>query len=103
VIRDAILHLINEQPLLVDLPALPGGRDTVVICTNLRTTGGKLPVWVDRGGSWFVFPLAQVRFVEVPEPAGAARPVQQSVALIDQSEQPDLELDEDLLRRIRDT
>jgi hypothetical protein len=47
VIRDAIF-----------LRALPGGRDTVVICTNLRPTGGKLPVWVDRGESWFVSPLA---------------------------------------------
>ena len=33
-IRDVVLHLMSEQPLLADLDALPGPSDNLIICTN---------------------------------------------------------------------
>ena len=102
-VHDAILHLLNEQPLLVDLESLPGTGDTAVVCTNLRMTSGKRPVWVDRGENWFVFPLTQVRFLEVPGTGGAGRPTRDALAVAVVADEPDLELDEELLRRIRET
>ncbi|MDA8202957.1 MAG: hypothetical protein M0Z49_09370 [Chloroflexi bacterium] len=103
-IRGAFLHLLNEQPLLVDLAAMPGPGDAAIVCTNIRMTNGRRPAWVGNGEHWFLFPLAQVRFLEVPaapstedaaEPGrGAGTP---------SAEEPDLELDEELLRRIRET
>ena len=102
-IRDAILHLLNEQPLLVDLPALPGAGDTCVVCTNLRLTSGRRPAWVGRGENWFVFPLLQVRFLEVPGEGAGVEPAGGRVATSSAPPEVELELDEELLRRIRES
>ncbi|HET7027442.1 MAG TPA: hypothetical protein VFI28_07110 [Candidatus Limnocylindrales bacterium] len=64
-IRNVVLHLSNEQPLLADLYAAPTPADLSIVCTNLRTMNGSRPVFVDRSDSLFVFPFGQVRFVEV--------------------------------------
>ena len=110
-IRDAVLHLRNEQPLFVDLFELPSAADVVLICTNVRASSGKRPQWVDDSASVFYFPYAVVRFVEIhpgsedapgpsaretgaglSAPGGAGRP----------EPEPDLEIDEDLIRRVRE-
>jgi hypothetical protein len=64
-LRDVIVHLQNEQPLLADLPALPNAGDSCLVCTNLRGTDGKPPVFVGSSDSTFVFPLSHVRFIEI--------------------------------------
>jgi hypothetical protein len=64
-LRNVVVHLHNEQPLLADLPNEPSALDTCLVCTNLRTMSGKAPIFVDRGDSTFVFPLAHIRFIEV--------------------------------------
>jgi hypothetical protein len=64
-LRDVVIHLHNEQPILADLIEEPTAGDSCLICTNLRTTNGTTPVFVERGDSTFVFPLAHVRFVEI--------------------------------------
>jgi hypothetical protein len=66
VIRNAVLHLANEQPLLADLFEIPRSSDTGLVCTNLRTTAGARPIFVDKSESIFFFPYGFVRFVEVP-------------------------------------
>lgn len=119
-IRNAVLHLLNEQPLVADLPTQPAPGDVALICTNLRTVDGKRPFFVDSSASLFVFPLSQLRFVEVPsaslagaravEPAADWVPTHSegsSLPAVVPSDAPppetdDLELDEDLLRRVRD-
>ena len=116
-IRNAVLHLPNEQPLLADLFELPGARDVALRCTNLRTLDGKRPIFVDDSASVFVFPYVFVRFVEiapaaavgtelgdlmpVPVAAGGSRngAPEAPVEAIDDGE---LEIDEDFLRRIRE-
>jgi hypothetical protein len=64
-LRDVVIHMHNEQPLMADLPADPTALDTCVICTNLRTMSGKTPVFAERSDSTFVFPMAHIRFVEI--------------------------------------
>jgi hypothetical protein len=64
-LRNVVVHLHNEQPLLADLPIEPTPGDVCLVCTNLRTTNGKVPIFVDRGDSTFVFPMAHIRFIEV--------------------------------------
>lgn len=71
-IRNAVIHLANEQPLLADLFAPPGAADISLVCTNLRGMNGKRPVFADHDDSLFVFPYAHIRFVEVPAAALAA-------------------------------
>ena len=98
----AILHLLNDQPLQVDLLEEPRPSDVSILCTNLRTLNGKRPVFADDVGSVFFFPYEHIRFVEIhpsrdqamlEAPAAAAKP---------EEAEEDLEIDEDFLRRIRE-
>jgi hypothetical protein len=69
VLSNAIIHLHNELPLLVDLEYMPAGGDRLVRCTNVRGVDGKRPQFVhDRNGT-FIFPMGMIRLIEVP--AGA--------------------------------
>lgn len=112
-IRNAILHLTNEQPLLVDLFEPPRPDDVSLVCTNLRQLNGQRPIFVDRSESVFVFPYGQIRFLEVPAgalegapdhrrpgvAAGLAAP-EDAAGTADGTD--DLELDPAFLERIRD-
>ena len=116
-IRDAILHIMNEQPLLADLFEAPAPGDVGLRCTNLRMMNGKRPVFVDEMKSIFFFPYLHIRFVEIP-PGAVAGTADAAMDLLTEAEaetdeaprsQPpppeveaDLEIDEDFLRRIRE-
>jgi hypothetical protein len=112
VIRDAVLHLNNEQPMLADLFELPSPADVGLRCTNLRTMNGKRPVFVDSTSSVFFFPYLHIRFVEIPPAAVAGEidlpmPVPATAGAagadeVDPELEGDLEIDEDFLRRIRE-
>jgi hypothetical protein len=97
----AILHLLNDQPLAVDLLEPPAAGDISVICTNLRTIDGKKPVFIDFASSTFAFPMSAVRFIEVIRTGedGERLPV---IAADEPAEPEDLEIDEDFLRRVRE-
>jgi hypothetical protein len=112
VIRNVILHLNNEQPLLADLYEPPSPGDVGLRCTNLRLMNGKRPVFVDEIKSIFFFPYLHIRFVEIPPGAITGSDPSMDVAadddeaLVTQPPAPeveaDLEIDEDFLRRIRE-
>jgi hypothetical protein len=113
VIRNAVIHIINEQPLLADLYELPSPTDVGLRCTNLRTMDGRRPIFVDRSESVFIFPYLHIRFVEVPpsdvglvaDGGGEAEsmltaPPEAGNGAADTD--IDLEIDEDFLRRVRE-
>ncbi len=111
-IRNVILHINNEQPLLTDLFEAPSPGDVGLRCTNLREMNGKRPVFVDNSASIFFFPYLHIRFVEIPpsamasgDPGATVQPVAER-AVGDRPAngdlEPDLEIDEDFLRRIRE-
>jgi hypothetical protein len=112
VIRDAVLHLSNEQPLMADLFELPTAVDVGLRCTNLRLMNGKRPVFVDDIASVFFFPYLHIRFIEIPPASvrGSDLPIAVAAGGADDGAngagQPeveaDLEIDEDFLRRIRE-
>ena len=112
-IRNAVLHLNNEQPLLADLFELPATADIVLRCTNLRMMNGKRPVFVDDSAAIFFFPYLHIRFVEIPPAAVAGTvdlPMSVAVGVANGTDEAggtaepdeDLEIDEDFLRRIRE-
>ena len=106
-IRNVVVHLLNEQPLLADLFDMPKALDQGLLCTNLRMMDGKKPVFVDRLDSTFFFPYLHIRFIEIlPSPdaiAEAATPTDvPASAAVEAEPDEDLELDEDFLRRIRE-
>jgi hypothetical protein len=135
VIRNVVIHILNEQPLLADLFGPPTASDAGLLCTNLRTPDGRRPVFIDSSEGIFFFPYLHIRFLEIPRGAldlpalangdglGAAAwqdavPLEVAASrahadaadehgrlrerVSDRDPEGDLELDEDVLRRIRD-
>ena len=110
-IRNAVLHLAGEQPVVVDLFELPEAVDLGVRCTNMRTLDGKRPVFIDDIKAVFFFPYEAVRFVEIPARSlvgtelevQVEEPVAVTVPAVTETlEEDNLEIDEDFLRRIRE-
>jgi hypothetical protein len=104
-IRGAVLHLLNEQPVVVDLLNMPTEADTGLLCTNIRTLDGKKPIFVDFTDSILFFPYLNVRFVEIPrgQDGGAAELAgAEAGAAAPPADDEDLEIDEDFLRRVRE-
>ena len=111
-IRNVILHVNGEQPLLADLFEPPSPGDVGLRCTNLRMMNGKRPVFVDDVASIFFFPYLHIRFVEIPPGAMSGGDPSSVVTTDDEitrtnrvpapEVEADLEIDEDFLRRIRE-
>lgn len=103
-ISGVIIHIENELPIMVDLEEMPGPRDVLVRCTNVRTVDGKRPQFVHEKGSTFFFPMSIVRLIEAPATSAST-----ALALQDESDEPEDALalealddaEEDLLTRIR--
>jgi hypothetical protein len=66
VIRNAVLHVQNEQPLLADLFGVPTAADAGLLCTNVRMMDGKRPIFIDSSAATFFFPYLVIRFLEIP-------------------------------------
>ncbi len=98
----AILHLTSDQPVAVDLLEEPKASDAADVCTNLRPVDGKRPVFIDFSSSTFVFPMAMIRFVEIPRPVDEADRAKPVVTAAEDDDSGDLEIDEDFLRRVRE-
>jgi hypothetical protein len=102
-IRNAVIHIANEQPLVADLFRAPEATDQGLICTNLRTLSGTRPVFIDDQASTFFFPYRFIRFVEIPAAAESASTVgDAAVAPVAPEDDAELDLDEELLRRVRE-
>jgi hypothetical protein len=109
-IRDAVLHFGNEQPLLVDLFERPEASHSVLVCTNVRSLSGTKPIWIDQTASVFFFPFATIRFLEIHPGAqealglltGDAGSEAAPASPGPDATEPDLEIDEELLRRVRE-
>jgi hypothetical protein len=106
VIKNAIVHLNNEQPLLADLYDMPKALDQGLLCTNLRTMDGKRPVFIDRMEAIFYFPYLHIRFLEIPPASGGlaeVAPTEEAAPTpAEVAPEEELELDEDFLKRVRD-
>lgn len=71
-IRNVVIHQTGQLPVVADLRALPAAGDVNLVCTNMRTTDGKRPSFIDDRENWFIIPLNTVRFLEVPRASMAA-------------------------------
>ena len=103
-IRNAVIHLTGEQPLVADLDQMPTPTDVGLLCSNVRYVDGKKPNFIDHRESTFLFPMLHIRFIEIPSaedrrdlPAIGAGEIPAPV-----DDMLDLEPDEDFLRRIRE-
>jgi hypothetical protein len=104
-IRNVIVHVQNEQPLMADLYEMPTALDQGLLCTNLRMLDGKRPIFIERSDSAFFFPYLHIRFIEIMPGSSGLPELSQPVGTGEPAEpadEADLELDEDFLRRIRE-
>lgn len=104
-IRNVIIHVQNEQPLMADLYDMPSALDQGLLCTNLRMLDGKRPVFIEKSDSAFFFPYLHIRFVEIMAGSSGLPEISEPAAATEREElvdEADLELDEDFLRRIRE-
>lgn len=109
-IRNVVIHIANEQPLVADLYDMPASADVSLICTNVRMLDGKKPIFVDRSNSVFAFPYVTIRFIEVMAGAATGYETAPDESVVPGADAPsadaeldvDLELDEDFLRRIKE-
>jgi hypothetical protein len=109
VIRNVVIHQQGQLPMVADLRELPAVGDVNLICTNVRTTDGKRPTFVDEQDSWFFIPLMTIRFLEVPKASLAAVDTGMEDLSAQASEEETAPVDEgptepdpDLLARIRE-
>ncbi len=65
-IRNVVIHVANEQPLLADLFGIPAATDAGLLCSNLRMMDGKRPIFIDNIAATFFFPYRVIRFLEIP-------------------------------------
>src|SRR5688572_14814962 len=68
-IRDVVLHMHGDQPMVADIESLPTADDATLVCTNLRTIERRKPLTVDHTDSVFIIPLMFIRFIEIPRAA----------------------------------
>ena len=115
-IRGAVIHFSSEQPLVCDLRALPTAADACILITNLRFVDGRRPTFIDHVDSWFLYPIAGFRFIEIPAdalagsddlpalPSGEIRPPSDvEPDEFEDVEDPDeMRAADDLLRRMRE-
>jgi len=94
----AVIHPLSDQPLIVDIEAMPGPGDVSLVCLNVRTLDNKRPKFIDRRDSTFIFPLNSIRFVEIYSEADGGA-LEEGKA---EAEPEELEIDEDFLRRVRE-
>jgi hypothetical protein len=97
----AVIHPLNDQPMLVDLDEMPSAGDGAVLCRNVRTIDGKRPKFIDRRDSTFLFPYDSIRFIEVYSGVEAG-PGDLETTAPEPAEPDELEIDEDFLRRVRE-
>jgi hypothetical protein len=104
VIKNVIIHMANDLPILADLEQLPSGGDRSITCTNIRTTDGKRPAFVTDQHSTFVFPLSVIRLIEARKESLEPRSDALEPETAPVSAEPEVldeEPDEDLLAKIR--
>jgi hypothetical protein len=60
-----IIHISNEDPVLGEIPDLPGVTDTMLFVKNPRRRDGKDLPQIDPNVMTVIWPLSRVNFIEV--------------------------------------
>lgn len=64
---EIILHMLNEDPVVADIEALPDPTHHSILVSNPRRRDGRPLHYVTEGASAFIFPLTRISFIEVME------------------------------------
>lgn len=64
---EVILHLMNEDPVLAEMDALPDPTHQSIVVTNPRRRDGRPLHYVTEGATAFIFPYSRITFIEIME------------------------------------
>jgi hypothetical protein len=60
-----LIHIMNEDPVVGELDALPAVTDTMIVVKNPRRRDGKDIPYLEANVSTVIWPLTRVTFIEV--------------------------------------
>ena len=60
-----ILHMLNEDPIMAQMEALPDSQATNIVCSEIRRRDGKAVHFLNHGVTTVIFPMHRVHFIEV--------------------------------------
>jgi hypothetical protein len=62
---EVIIHLLNEDPVLAEIDALPDPTHQSILVRNPRRRDGRSLHYVTEGAAAFIFPWSRISFIEV--------------------------------------
>lgn len=60
-----LVHIMNDDPVLGEMEAMPGPQDTLIVVKNPRRRDGKDLPYLEANVSTVAWPLIRVNFIEV--------------------------------------
>jgi hypothetical protein len=62
---EVILHLMNEDPVVAEMEAIPDPTHQSVLLLNPRRRDGRPLHYVTEGARAFIFPWSRISFIEI--------------------------------------
>lgn len=62
---NVLIHLLNDDPVIGEVEALPAPADTLIVVKNPRRKDGKDLPYLEVNVSTVVWPVSRVNFIEV--------------------------------------
>jgi hypothetical protein len=59
------IHILNEEPFVADLEALPAADATYIFVTNPRTREGRQVPWNTGQTQGFIFPMSRISYIAI--------------------------------------
>jgi hypothetical protein len=59
------IHILNEEPIVAEVDALPASTDTLLVAMNPRLRDGKDLRFVAANVTTIIFPLGRLNFIQV--------------------------------------
>lgn len=60
-----LIHIANEESILVDMEELPDTTAQAIMCSNVRRRDGKDVHYIDRDAVQFFIPWHRIGFLEI--------------------------------------
>ncbi|NLF10162.1 MAG: hypothetical protein GX597_00055 [Anaerolineaceae bacterium] len=64
---EVIVHMLNEDPILADMEAMPDPAHNSIYITNPRRRDGRPVHYITQGATGFIFPMTRITFIEIME------------------------------------
>lgn len=59
------VHIANSEPITVEVDAMPGPNDTLLLCKNMRDNNERELSWIDEGVRMIYVPVWRINYIQV--------------------------------------